>query len=121
MVRLLVSISGLMMIVSCASSNVIDFRPAPAVSELTDPAIPLKIVEPAYPRRAAINNIEGWVFFEFELNSKGNPVKLAVMDSHPQGTFVKNASIAFSQWTFKVDSETAKQKKQYIMEFKLAD
>ncbi len=105
---------------SCTSEQRVEYR-APDLSKLENGGgIPVQITEPLYPRKAAINGIEGWVHFEFKLSKEGHPVNLLVLDSYPGDVFVKNATTSIVQWTFDTNSVNNKNRKQYyLMEFKL--
>ena len=80
-------------------------------------AVPLEIIEPRYPREAAVNGVEGWVKFEFSVDSNGQPYEIAIVGSEPELTFRPEALKALKQWRFKPG--TGKQKLFYTMEFKL--
>ncbi|MDQ7049941.1 MAG: TonB family protein [Enterobacterales bacterium] len=90
----------------------------PEISTFNDGgAIPISITNPRYPRHAAMNGIEGWVLFEFDLDNNGHPTNLKLIDSFPKDTFVKDASIAIVKWTFSNDNPS--KRKQYLMQFQL--
>ncbi|WP_196139723.1 energy transducer TonB [Aliikangiella sp. G2MR2-5] len=81
-------------------------------------AIPVKIVNPEYPRRAAVEGIEGSVTFEFSLNKNGSPTNIKVLNAIPDQTFVVQASKAIKQWVFEVNN-SQDNKYRYTLEFKL--
>ena len=121
MTKILVSILGIILICSCKTHSILYFRDPPEISQLKALAEPLETVEPEYPRNAELKGIEGWVYLEFDLNEDGKPINLKMIDTYPYDTFVKNAVVAIKKWTFKVDSNMAPQRKQFVMEFKLSD
>lgn len=88
--------------------------------ELADTgAIPISIIEPRYPRKAAEEGIEGWVKLRFNIDSQGFPYEVAVIKDMPKGVFVKDAIKAVRQWQFK--TEVGQNDIIYTMEFLLAD
>jgi len=111
---------SLILLSSCSSKQEQTYRAPPDVSALHNGgAVPLSITNPRYPRHAVMNNIEGWVLFEFELDENGHPINLKLLDSFPGNTFVRGASDAIVKWTFvKNDTQT---KYQYLMQFQLSD
>ncbi|MET1257532.1 energy transducer TonB [Aliikangiella maris] len=113
-------IFSLTLLASCASKQEQSYREPPDVSIMNDGgAEPLTITNPRYPRDAAMNNVEGWVFLEFDLDENGHPINLTVLDSSPGDIFVEGASNAILKWTFRKNN--TQNKSQYLMEFRLAD
>jgi len=111
---------SLILLSSCASKQEQNYRTPPDVSTLNNGgAEPLTITNPRYPRNAAMNNVEGWVFFEFDLDESGHPINLRLLDSSPGDTFVEGASDAIVKWTFSKNNN--QDKSQYLMEFRLAN
>ncbi|PHS14976.1 MAG: hypothetical protein COA86_15045 [Kangiella sp.] len=109
-----------LLLTSCNSKHKQNYREPPDVSTMNDGgAEPLTITNPRYPRHAAMNNVEGWVFLEFDLDENGHPTNLRVLDSSPGDIFVKGASDAIVKWTF--SKNNTQNKSQYLMEFRLAD
>ena len=56
--------------------------------------IPAKIINrgiPDYPNQAARRSIEGWVNVQFDINIKGEPINIVILDSEPVKTFDKSA------------------------------
>ena len=43
---------------------------------------------PSYPTSAAMNKLEGYVKFEFDISKTGNPINIHVIESYPSDTFV---------------------------------
>ena len=72
--------------------------PAPEekVAVIEEPAkiIPAKIINrgiPDYPSQASRRNIEGWVNVQFDIDEKGVPINITVIESEPKKTFDKSA------------------------------
>ena len=87
-------------------------------------AIPMVIIEPRYPRKAAMDGIEGWVKFTFTISPDGTPIDVKLIDSKPRRIFDRDARRAIYKWKFKpkvVDGKAVIQKNMtYRMEFNLA-
>jgi len=81
-------------------------------------AIPLVITNPRYPRKAAMEGIEGWVKVRFDLDSNGFPYELSVINASPEGIFENDALRAVRQWKFK--TENGQKDLIYTLQFKLA-
>jgi len=88
-------------------------------------AIPMVIIQPNYPRKAAMEGIEGWVRFEFTVAPDGSPKDVRIIDAKPRRVFERDARRAIYKWKFKpkvVDGKAVEQPNmRYTMEFKLAD
>ncbi|TQV89424.1 TonB family protein [Aliikangiella coralliicola] len=78
---------------------------------------PKKIIAPRYPAQAAMDGVEGWVRFQFDLENDGTPVNVKVIASEPEGIFNDAATDAFLQWTF-ITEDGAMENQRYTMEFK---
>ncbi|MCO7227234.1 TonB family protein [Pleionea sp. CnH1-48] len=63
-------------------------------------AKPIRIVEPKYPRKAAMEGIAGWVKLSFDLDKKGNPRNIRIKESFPSKIFNKGTMKAVSRWRF---------------------
>jgi protein TonB len=87
-------------------------------------AIPLVIIEPQYPRKAAMEGIEGYVRFRFTVKADGYPKDVEIVDANPRRIFDKDARRAIYKWRFKpkvVDGKAVEQPNMYYtLEFKLA-
>ncbi len=87
-------------------------------------AIPLVVIEPQYPRKAAMDGTVGWVRFEFTVSTDGSPKDIRLLDSKPKRVFNRAAKKAIRKWKFKpkiVDGKAVEQPNmRYTMEFKLA-
>lgn len=84
----------------------------------------LKIVEPKYPREAAMKGISGYTRFRFELDKKGMPRNISVIESFPEGVFEKESLKAIKKWKFKPTLDAAgnpipQKNLRYTLEFKL--
>ncbi len=65
--------------------------------------IPAKIIsreQPKYPSRALSRDIEGWVKVQFDLDNKGQPINIEVIESEPAGIFDKAAVKSVKKWRF---------------------
>lgn len=87
-------------------------------------AIPMVVIEPRYPRKAAMEGLEGWVRFKFTVAPDGTPKDIEVIDAKPKRVFERDARKAIYKWKFKpkvVDGKAVEQPNmRYTMEFKLA-
>ncbi len=87
-------------------------------------AIPLVIIEPQYPRKAAMDGIEGYVRFKFTVKPDGYPKDVEIIDANPKRVFDKDGRRAIYKWRFKpkvVDGVAVEQPNMYYtLEFKLA-
>ncbi|MGX5173436.1 energy transducer TonB [Aliikangiella sp. IMCC44653] len=88
-------------------------------------AIPMVIIQPQYPRKAAMEGIEGWVRFEFTVAPDGSPKDVQVIDADPKRVFERDARRAIYKWKFKprvIDGKAVEQPNmRYTMEFKLGE
>jgi len=93
--------------------------------EKFDEAIPHKLVNPRYPRQAAIDRIEGFVRFMFNISSSGSVKNLKKIASNPPGVFDAVATQIMSQSLFKPavkDGIPIEQKDMvYTMKFQLGE
>ncbi len=87
-------------------------------------AIPMVIIQPRYPRKAAMEGIEGWVKFRFTISPDGTPIDVELIDAQPRRIFERDARRAIYKWKFKpnvVDGVAVIQKNMvYTMQFQLA-
>jgi len=94
-------------------------------AQVLEKAKPSKIVNPRYPRRAAIDRLEGYVKFLFDISTDGSVENLRMLDSVPNGIFDDVATHAISQWLFKpaiVEGKPVEQKNMtYTLEFKMGE
>jgi len=87
-------------------------------------AIPMVIIQPRYPRKAAMEGIEGWVKFKFTIAPDGSPKNVELIDAQPRRIFERDARRAIYKWKFKpnvVDGKAVEQHNMvYTMQFQLA-
>ena len=87
-------------------------------------AIPMVIIQPRYPRKAAMEGIEGWVKFKFTISPDGTPRDVELIDAQPRRVFERDARRAIYKWKFKpkvVDGKAVEQHNMvYTMQFQLA-
>ncbi len=87
-------------------------------------AIPMVIIQPRYPRKAAMEGIEGWVKFRFTIAPDGTPKNVELIDAKPRRIFERDARRAIYKWKFKpnvVDGKAVEQHNMiYTMQFTLA-
>jgi len=87
-------------------------------------AIPMVIIQPRYPRKAAMEGIEGWVKFKFTISPDGTPKNVELVDAQPRRIFERDARRAIYKWKFKpnvVDGKAVEQHNMvYTMQFQLA-
>lgn len=62
--------------------------------------VPIKRVPPKYPRRAALNGIQGCVSVAFDIRRDGLTDNYLVLDSKPEGMFVGAVLLALRDWRF---------------------
>lgn len=88
-------------------------------------AIPMVVIEPRYPRKAAMEGIEGWVKFKFTVSTDGSPKDIQVVEAKPKRVFERDARKVIYKWKFKpkvVDGKPIEQPNMYYtMIFKLAE
>jgi len=106
---------------SCATSD----RVVPAKNNLNiKNAIPKIVVQPSYPQYAAMNKIEGYVKFMFDISKDGEVINAEIVESVPNGVFDNAAMKVLPKWIFRAASENGKNIEQagftYTMQFKLA-
>ena len=72
------------------------------VNRAADPrdVIPVKRVEPLYPRRARDRGIQGWVCVMFTITEEGTVENLETLASAPQGYFEATAIETIRQWGY---------------------
>jgi TonB family protein len=73
----------------------------PAVAPVTPAAPPPpELPAPAYPKDALAQNVSGKVVLEIDVDAKGNPVTVNVVESEPAGVFDASAVDAAKAWKF---------------------
>ena len=63
--------------------------------------VPLVRVNPQYPMRAQIREIEGWVHIRFEVTPQGTTTGIEVLDADPEGYFENAAINAVKKYKYK--------------------
>lgn len=76
--------------------------PDPGQRTVDQEMIPLNMVEPVYPARAATRKVEGWVQVSFTVTATGNvdAQTIEVVDAEPRGMFDTSAMNATAEFTF---------------------
>ena len=111
-------IASIFILTSCATSSPVVYSEPPSIEAYeSHAATPLKISNPMYPIKAARQGINGWVYFEFDIDDEGRAKNLKVLDAHPGKLFVKNAINSINKWTFEPTNSHVKQR--FILEFKV--
>ena len=85
-------------------------------------ATPLFLIDPAYPRKAAIAGVEGRVKIQFTLTKTGRVKEPVVIDSYPKGVFDSEAIRALLHSRFKPwieNGEPVEHEAIHVYEFKL--
>ncbi|MEL6300010.1 MAG: energy transducer TonB [Pseudomonadota bacterium] len=86
----------------CSSSPELPFYDFSQVEieEIEGDLVPVQLCAPDYPRRAALERIEGYVEMSFVVLESGKPVNIEVIASNPPGVFDKAAvkAMACSQF-----------------------
>jgi len=88
-------------------------------------AEPLDIVQPKFPKKAIRTNRQGWVKFQFDLDAKGTPRNITLLESFPKNTFERASAKAIRLWRFKpandINGISIKNKNLiYTMEFRIS-
>lgn len=76
--------------------------PAPASRSVDEEMIPINVVEPFYPTRAANESIEGWVHVRFTVTAAGvvDPQSIEIIEAQPEAIFDTSAIRATSEFQF---------------------
>ncbi|MBA3563443.1 MAG: energy transducer TonB [Gammaproteobacteria bacterium] len=61
----------------------------------------LRMVEPEYPRRAWVRDIDGWIDLEFTVTEIGQTRAIEVTGAKSRGWFDRAAIEAVEQWQFR--------------------
>ncbi len=86
--------------------------------------IPIVVINPIYPREAAISGIEGWVKIEFTITEAGTVKNPQVVDARPARVFNRAAIRAILKWKFKprvVAGVAVDRRASQIIDFTLDD
>jgi len=86
--------------------------------------VPLVRVNPQYPSRALLANVEGWVHVEFTITAAGTVKDARVLDADPPGYFERAALAAVQKYKYKpkVEDGAAVERAgvQVVLSFKLS-
>jgi len=85
-------------------------------------AIPIVRILPQYPRKAAMDGIEGWVKLTFTINPDGSVSNPKVIDAKPRRIFDSAAKKTIRRWKYKprvVDGQAVSREWTTTMEFNL--
>ena len=81
-------------------------------------ALPVVRVPPKYPKKAALEGIEGWVKLAFSVNEIGHVINARVVDAEPKRVFDSAARKALKKWKYKpkmVDGTAVVQNDQFVV------
>ena len=73
---------------------------------------PLVRIEPQYPRKAALQGIEGWVILQFNISSTGRVNDIRILNSKPRRVFDRVAVKALKKWKYRPKMEGSKPVEQ---------
>ena len=84
---------------------------------------PIVRIEPQYPRKAAMQGIQGWVVLQFDITEAGAVSNVSILDAKPKRIFNMAAKRALLKWKYKppvVDGKPVAQKGEKVqLDFKL--
>lgn len=84
---------------------------------------PIVRLDPQYPRKAAMQGIQGWVRLSFDITELGTVENVRVLDSSPKQIFDMEAKRALLKWKYRPKMEDGKavpQKGEMVqLDFKL--
>ena len=88
-------------------------------------ASPEKVVQPRYPRNAAMSGVQGFSKIAFNLDKNGVPRNVSILESVPHKVFDKEILKAVKKWRFKIEKESfvnglSERRLKYTMEFRLS-
>lgn len=84
--------------------------------------IPIVQVSPIYPRKAALQGIEGWVKLDFTITTEGTVSDVKIVESKPRRMFDRAAIKSILKWKFKprvVSGKATSRRATQTIEFKL--
>ena len=79
--------------------------------------IPTLIEQPRYPRKAAMEKVEGWVRFKFDVDKNGKPYNVQLTDANPRRVFERDARRAIYKWVF--ENNKGEKGLIYTMNFRM--
>ena len=80
---------------------------------------PLVRIEPQYPRKAAMQKIEGWVTLQFNITPAGTVSDVQILDSKPPKIFDRAAIKALRKWKYRPKTENGKPVEQKNLKVQL--
>lgn len=80
---------------------------------------PLVRIEPQYPRKAAMQGIEGWVLLKFDISPAGTVSNIEILGSQPSRIFDRVAVRALRKWKYRPKMEEGKPVEQKNLKIKL--
>ena len=80
---------------------------------------PLVRIEPQYPRKAAMQSIEGWVLLKFDISPAGTVGNIEILGSKPGRIFDRAAIRALRKWKYRPKMEDGKPVEQKNLKIKL--
>lgn len=80
---------------------------------------PLVRIEPQYPRKAAMQGIEGWVLLKFDISPAGTVGNIQILGSKPSRIFDRAAVRALRKWKYRPKMEDGKPIEQKNLKIKL--
>lgn len=103
-----------------------DFQSSNEGAYVSNQAVtPVFRMNPIYPRKAALRNIEGFVVLKFDINERGGVDNISVMQARPPQIFNSSAIQALGKWKYKPRIENGKAVRQknlkVQLDFRLTD
>lgn len=80
---------------------------------------PIFRINPIYPRRAALQNIEGFVILQFDITETGQTDNISVIQASPPQIFNSNAIQALRKWKYKPRIENGRAVRQKALKVQL--
>ncbi|MCZ0932004.1 MAG: energy transducer TonB, partial [Oligoflexia bacterium] len=80
---------------------------------------PIFRIQPLYPRRAALQNIEGFVILQFDITAGGYTDNITVIQASPPQIFNSSAVQALRKWKYKPKIENGKPVRQKNLKVQL--
>ena len=80
-------------------------------------AVPTIVEQPRYPRKAAMEKIEGWVKFKFDVDELGQPYNVELTNAEPRRVFERDARRVIYKWKF--ENNKSQKGLTYTMVFKV--
>ena len=90
-----------------------------AVSHQDKEVTPIFRIQPIYPRRAALRNIEGFVILQFDITSAGYTDNINVLQASPPQIFNSSAVQALRKWKYKPKIEKGRPVRQNNLKVQL--